>query len=222
MKIISFNTMYIDYEKKYNPNSKILKDYPDDKNRLLKICEIISKNTTNDTIICLQECSTLLLSMLKNKIDTQFTVFSLEIDTDIFLVTIAHNSLYLNDELLPKNIYEKFAHGFLIISNNDIRIINCHLKPKFVTKNNDSFLLIKNSSQTKKCIVAGDFNDKSNIFKNYLEGYTIPYFGPTYKNNKHIDYIIFNYGVKYEVKKLNTYSVSDHCAIFLEITNNNI
>ena len=46
MKIISFNTMYIDYEKEYNPDSKILKDYPDDKKRLLEICEIIRKNIT--------------------------------------------------------------------------------------------------------------------------------------------------------------------------------
>jgi len=213
--------MYIDYEKKYNPNSNILKAFPDDKKRLLEICEIVSKNINHDTIICLQECSTLLLSMLKNKIDSEFTIFSVEIDFDIFLVTITSNYLYFKHELLPKNLYENVAHGYLVISNNDIKVINCHLKPKFVTKNNDAFLVIKNSSQNKNCIVAGDFNDKSNIFKNYLEGYTIPYFGPTYKNNKHIDYIIFNFKdnseVKYEVKKLNTYSVSDHCAIFLEI-----
>jgi len=221
MKIISFNTMYIDYEKEYNPDSKILKDYPDDKKRLLEICEIVSKNINHDTIICLQECSTLLLSMLKNKIDAEFTIFSVEIDTDIFLVTIAHVSLSFKDELLPKHLYKNVAHGYLIVSNNDIKIINCHLKPKFVTKNNDSFLVIKNSSQNKKCIVAGDFNDKSNIFKKYLEEYTIPYFGPTYKNKREIDYIIFNFKVKYEVKKLNTYPVSDHCAIFLELSNKN-
>jgi hypothetical protein len=219
MKIISFNTLYINYEKKYNPNSQILLNYPDDTKRLLDICEIILINIKKDTIICLQECSGELLSFLNDKIDSSYTIFSQEIDEDVFIVTIAHTTFSFNYEHVPKSIYETIAHGYLVITNNNMKIINCHLIPKFAAKG-DMFSIIKDTSSEKKCIIAGDFNDKYKNIVKYLKGYSIPCFGSTYKTKKDYDHIIFNFDAECEIQKINTYSVSDHAAIIIDFYEN--
>jgi hypothetical protein len=216
MKVISFNTLCINYEKKYNPNSQILIDYPDDNKRLLDICEIILKNIASDTIICLQECSEKLLFLLNDKIDKFYSIFSQEIDEGVFMVTITHLSLSFSQEDFPLSKYERFAHGFLVVSNNNMKIVNCHLLPRFVAKGN-VFSFIKDVSKDGKCIIAGDFNERyKNIVKNLPE-YSVPYFGSTYKTNKGIDHIIFNFNADFTAEKLNTYKVSDHCAILVDL-----
>lgn len=218
MKVISFNTMYIEYEKKYNPNSKFLLN-SDDNERLLEIFKIINKNLNIDTVICLQECDLQLLNMFKTLLSTNYSIFQDEIDNNIFMVTISHNSQDFKQEDMSKHIYKNTAHGYLIISNSVYRIINCHLIPKFAAKNQDRFAIIKEKSKNKKCIIAGDFNEKYNKLNNNFLNYSIPYFGPTYKFKKDLDHIIFNFKSKYIVKKLDTYSMSDHCMIYLDIIN---
>ena len=217
MKIISFNTLHISYEKKYNPNSQIILNYPNDNDRLLDIYKIISENINNDTVICLQECSIVLLNLLKNKIT--YDIFSQEIDDDVFMVTIAPSIFNFKIENIQKNKYENIAHGYLVMSNDNIRIINCHLIPKFAAKG-DIYSFINDTCADKKCIIAGDFNEKYKNIAKYLQEYTIPYFGPTYKKNKEYDQIIFNFKSIFDIKKIDTYSVSDHCAIMIDFYNN--
>ena len=217
MKIISFNTMYINYEKKYNPNSQILLAYPDDGKRLLDICTIIVEYMSPDTIVCLQECSSKLIDFLMYKLDTSYAIFSQQIDEDVFMVTIAHKNLSFKIVKSLTDDYRLFAHGYLVISNDTIKIINCHLMPKFVAKKN-VFSIIKNSSPNDmKCIIAGDFNEKYKNITNQLQDYTIPFFGATYKKNKGIDHIVCNFQGEFHTQKIDTYSVSDHLSIILNI-----
>ena len=216
MKVISFNTMYVKYEMKYNPTSKILSNYPDESKRLLSICEIILENIDINTIICLQECSSDLLYLLMQKL-SDYNIFSVEIDKDVFMVTISHTSLDFKQEHILKSNYDKIAHGYLILNNNNIKIINCHLIPRFAAKKDmDIFSIIKENCK-EKCIIAGDFNEKRNNLLKYLPGFNIPYFGATYKN-KEIDHIILNFEAEVVANKINTYSVSDHEAIILDIS----
>jgi len=220
MKVVSFNTLYINYEKKYNPGSSIIINYPNDNDRLLDILKIIIENINTDTIVCLQECSHNLLNILKNGIDLiTYNLFSQEIDTDVFMVTIAPVNYSFKMENILKNKYEKIAHGYLVISNDNMRIINCHLIPKFAAKGN-IYSFINETCSDKKCILAGDFNEKyKNIIK-YLQDYTVPYFGPTYKKTKEFDQIVFNFKSIFDIKKIDTYSVSDHSAILIDFYNN--
>lgn len=220
MRIVSFNTLYINYEKKYNPSSSIIINYPNDNDRLRDICKIILENINNDTVICLQECSRNLLIILNDKVDLlSYNIFSQEIDEDVFMITISPVNFYFKIENIPKNDYEKLAHGYLIIYNDNIKIINCHLIPKFAAKG-DIYPFINDTCVNKKCIVAGDFNEKyKNIIK-YLRDYTVPYFGSTYKQNKDYDQIVFNFKSIFDIKKIDTYSVSDHCAISIDFYDN--
>ena len=217
MKIISFNTLHIKHEKQYNPNSQIFIDYPDDNVRLLKICEIILENIYTNTIICLQECSSKLLSFLVKRVPQSYNIFSAEIEVDEFMITISHRSLEVQYDYMPKYLYEKFAYGYLTISNDNFKIINCHLRPQFTVKNYDIFSEIKDVSTSKKCIVAGDFNENRNKLLKCLKTYSIPQFGITYKNKKDLDHIIFNFDAEFTPRVLDTYDVSDHCAICLDI-----
>lgn len=220
MKILSFNTLYVNYEKKYNPESNILLNYPNDTDRLLDILKIILENINTDTVICLQECSYNLLNILKDNIDLiYYNIFSQEIDIDVFMITIAPVNYYFKMENMPKNKYEKIAHGYLVISNDNMRIINCHLIPKFAAKD-DIYSFINETCSDKKSIIAGDFNEKYKNIVKYLQEYSIPYFGPTYKKTKEFDQIIFNFKSIFDIKKIDTYSVSDHCAILIDFYNN--
>lgn len=220
MKIISFNTLYINYEKKYNPNSHIISNYPNDNDRLLYIYKFILKNIDIETIVCLQECSYELLNIFKNKIDLLFyDLFSQEIDQNVFMLTIAPVNFAFKIENIPKNKYENIAHGYLIITNDNVKIINCHLIPKFAAKG-DIYSFISGTCSDKKCIIAGDFNEKYKNIVKYLKEYSIPYFGPTYKKNKDFDNIIFNFKSIFDINKVDTYSVSDHCAIMVDFYNN--
>ena len=151
--------------------SSIIINYPNDNDRLRDICKIILENINNDTVICLQECSRNLLIILNNKVDLlSYNIFSQEIDEDVFMITISPVNFYFKIENIPKNYYEKLAHGYLIIYNDNIKIINCHLIPKFAAKG-DIYPFINDTCVNKKCIVAGDFNEKyKNIIK-YLRDY---------------------------------------------------
>jgi endonuclease/exonuclease/phosphatase family metal-dependent hydrolase len=148
---------------------------------------------------------------------SDYNIFSVEIDKDVFMTTILHSSLDFKQEYILKSNYDKIAHGYLILNNNNIKIINCHLIPRFAAKKDaDIFSIIKENCK-EKCIIAGDFNEKYKNLLKYLPEFNIPYFGPTYKN-KEIDHIIFNFEAEVVASKINTYSVSDHEAIILDIS----
>ena len=216
MRIVSFNTLHVKYEKKYNPNSQILIDYPDDSKRMLKICDIILRNIDINTIMCLQECSNVLVNFLKEKLKDIYTLFADEIEEDVFMVTITSKYMGFQKEEIPDNKYEEIAYGYLVLKNQDLTVINVHLRPQFTVKNKNILTTIKNDVIGKKCIIAGDFNERSKNIINYLSTFMVPYFGITYKEKKGIDHIVYNFPVVNGISKvLDTYSVSDHCAISL-------
>ena len=138
--------MYINYEKKYNPNSHIISNYPDDNDRLLYISNFILKNIDIETIVCLQECSCELLNILKNKIDLLFyDIFSQEIDEDVFMITISPVNFSFKIENILKNKYKNIAHGYLIITNDNIKIINGPIDRKRLIEvmEKENFIFIK-------------------------------------------------------------------------------
>jgi endonuclease/exonuclease/phosphatase family metal-dependent hydrolase len=166
--------------------------------------------------MCLQECSNVLVNFLKEKLKDIYTLFADEIEEDVFMVTITSKYMGFQKEEIPDNKYEEIAYGYLVLKNQDLTVINVHLRPQFTVKNKNILTTIKNDVIGKKCIIAGDFNERSKNIINYLSTFMVPYFGITYKEKKGIDHIVYNFPVVNGISKvLDTYSVSDHCAISL-------
>lgn len=212
--IMSWNTLYRLYEEKYNPSSNILKRYPNEKDRLDEIVDIIQVYADRHTVICLQEVSLQLLSLLRERAGTNL-IFEQKIREEEYLVTITPAAGFV------KETWEQHpsGNGYLVVSNHKYRVVNCHLVPQKYTKVK-VLEYIKNLPRDKIMIIAGDFNAKYKHVVDALESrYIIPRYGKTYKN-KTIDHIIVDKSiniVNYVSKVIETDSVSDHKAIVLEI-----
>jgi hypothetical protein len=207
-KIISWNTLYIEYEKKYNPKSKILSRYKNnEEKRIDDIVRVLIKNIDKETTICLQECSEILLNKIKYEF-TEHKVFAYNIgrEKDEYLITIAPKEF-----IMDKCIDHPTSNGYLSITNGKYKIVNCHLKPQRYVENNDVLKYLYNLP--KNMIIAGDFNEKYHIVKKVLNGrYTVPKYGKTYKG-KMIDHIIYDLLLNVKTEMIKTEYLSDHHAI---------
>jgi hypothetical protein len=232
MKILSWNTLHIMYEKKYNPDSKILITYKNETHRLTDIVKTIKNNLSDsgdeETIICLQECSLDLVYLLKLNFCKTHDIFTLNINDDEYLITLTPHHMHFTDENFPITEYINMANGYLFVSNDNYRIINCHMFPQYYCQNYDALSVLKNLSHVKKLIIAGDFNEKyQRVSKALNNDYIVPYYGKTYKKKRNIDYIIFNkFNTSlqnnylqnyYKVRLVETEKMSDHDLIILDI-----
>jgi exonuclease III len=187
MYIASWNALIRAYEEKYNPESDILKLYPDESVRVKEQFDFILANATN-SIVCLQECSGKLVSLLEEFfVNRKFTLFKecISEEFDEYLITIAP-STFRKEKSFPFD----GAHGLLIVSNNQTRIINCHLKPQKLAKVN-ILNYFKFYTSDKRLVICGDFNEKHQfVSKGLRSRFVVPKFGLTYRK-KQIDYIMF-------------------------------
>lgn len=226
MKIVSWNTLNIIHEKKYNPTSKIIKAFSNNESkRLESIANLIFLNSDCNTIICLQECNESLIYYLKLVFNPEkWNIFKLKNITTLALeytVTICpkHYNFTQVSPLVNRNI----VNGIVIIRNENFQIVNCHLKPRFATKNNIFDVLKNYWFQEQKTFLVGDFNETEYYIKKEIShckqyGHLlVPHFGPTYKNRKSIDHIILNFKTYIKTTKINPSLLSDHTMIILEI-----
>jgi len=211
---VSWNTLKLSFEKKFNPNSRILRAYSDDTARLGCIVEVLEQHVTKETIVALQECSAELLSMVNTKFTTTHDLLSQKIGPDEYLITLTPRFLKCVHDggRIPRG-----ANGYFSVSNGMLRIINCHLKPQFTVKDENVLGLIAAEDMSKLTIVAGDFNETSTKVKKALAvKYKVPYFGPSYKKKKALDYIVFNRKMRYKAGLIPTELLSDHDPVVLE------
>ena len=207
--IISWNTLYREYEEKYNPSSEILKKFPSEIDRIFSVYEIIKNNLNPDSIVCLQECSKELAKLLKNI--NSHNLFMEKVRDEEYLLILAPKKDFYTREIWEPH---PSANAYQIVSNNTYRIVNCHLVPQKYSETN-VLAHILHLPQTKITIVAGDFNETyGNVAKNLENRYIIPRYSITYKH-KAIDYIIVDENIKYEMGTINTFDISDHNMISL-------
>ena len=216
VRIISWNVLYRKYEERYNPNSDILHKYPEEFLRIIQIIAFIYNQMSQDTIVCLQEVSTMLLNTLTSIFKNSHHIFDYQELREDFLVIIA-----------PKNFYLDFCHshktsnGYISITDGNINVINCHLKPqRYVSKSTNVLEYIKNLRKSgRQTFIAGDFNEHYKIVKSKLDNdFVCPYYGKTYKR-KALDHIIFESRNEtwYKVDKVECKFISDHNMIVLDI-----
>lgn len=216
IRIISWNVLYRKYEEQYNPNSLILSEYPEEFLRVIQTTAFIYNQMTRNTIICLQEVSSMLLDSLKTVFKHSHGIFDYQDTNEDYLVIIA-----------PKNFRldfcwsHKTSNGYLSITNGDINVITCHLKPqRYISKNTNILEYIKGLGKSnQKTFIAGDFNENYKVVKSRLDkDFNCPYYGKTYKRIA-IDHIIFDSNIRndYEVRKIDSVFISDHDMIILDI-----
>lgn len=211
LSILSWNVLLRRYEIKYNPNSRILKDWPNESDRENAIIKLLKQHFQSNTIVVLQEVSGSLL----NKLNISFLnskIFSQEVRGDENLVVIAPKEF--TNENREQHLYS--ANAYLSITNGVYRVINTHLKPQRYA-NCDVMKYLLSFPTDKNTFIAGDFNAKWKSVKKSLETrYSVPPFGKTYKNSD-IDQIVFDEKeIKYSTVKIIT-NLSDHYAIKLNI-----
>ena len=216
MYILSWNVLLREYEEKYYPCSEILKNYPVETIRLNHVIKIIKNSIhIDETVVCLQECSLDLLTMLKETFP-QFTVHNKKIGENDYLVTMTPIRVDFSIDPVETGI----PHSQLIVKTNRFRIINCHLIPQ---KHCDIPILARlnqfcKEENDKITIIAGDFNEKIGVVKNeFLNDYIVPYFGYTYRY-KQIDYILVERGKNdliYCPLLIKSIRVSDHYPVKL-------
>ena len=213
MRFVSWNVLHLANEIKYNSNSPILKKYNYDKSdytRTDDITRFLICNTDSDTIICLQECSEMLYKNIYKYFSQYYDLFrisSKQENVDQFLITISPKHYKFQQEELLVNY--NTSYGYLSITNDEYRIINCHLRPQFAVEEN-VYKFIEDLDESKKLIILGDFNEKRcyllNRFKNQ---YQIPFFGNTYKK-KQIDNVLMNFKQYYKCFTIKNNLISDH------------
>jgi hypothetical protein len=210
VRIISWNILLRKHEKKYQPKSIILKTYPNEKLRIQNIIYLLDSLITNQTIACLQEVSILTIALLLKKFEKTHNIFYYNIKKDEFLVTITPPQFYI-----LKKFKNKTSNGYLIVSNNIINIINCHLIPQKYTKQK-VLPYISNLGNHKPTFISGDFNEIHKNIKNKLKNWICPHYKKTYKK-KSLDHIIFNKPIKhYKINNINSKNLSDHNLIYLD------
>ncbi len=214
MNVLSWNVLHRSHEKHYNPNSCILRAYSDDRARLDCIINVLSLHVSKETIVCLQECSGELLTLINSTFNASHDLLSQRIMSDEYLITLTPKFLKCRQDTrsIPKG-----ANGYLSVSNSLMRIINCHLRPQFTVKDRNILSIIGQEDMNIMTIVAGDFNENSNkVKKALIHKYRIPYFGPSYKKKKGLDHIIFNRMLRYKAGIVQTELLSDHDPVILE------
>lgn len=213
--ILSWNVLYINYEKKYCPNSKILQKFDNKEGeRLNHIIFVLLQQVGTNMIFCLQECSFELLRELNIFFSSNYNIFAYNVQEDEYLVTITPNDFkcifsYKNES----------SNGYLIVENDKYIVVNCHLIPQRYSNINILKYLNSLKISSKPIFIAGDFNEKHNIVKRQLgNNYICPYYGKTYKNRS-IDHIIFdkNY-IDYKIDNICQDNISDHNPIILYFT----
>lgn len=216
VRIVSWNVLYRKYEERYNPNSLILHEYPEEFLRVIQIVAFIYNQMTKDTIVCLQEVSSMLLDALTSVFKHSHRIFDYQDSREDFLVIIAPNNFYLDFCLSHKT-----SNGYISITDGNINVITCHLIPqRFISRNTNVLEYLRNLCKSnRKTFIAGDFNEQYKIVKSKLDNdFICPYYGKTYKR-KALDHIIFKSSIedKYLVNKIDNEFLSDHDMIVLEI-----
>jgi hypothetical protein len=214
--VISWNILLYAYEKKYYPNSKILNSYPDNNIRLREIISKIKYISNYQTIICLQECSEDILSLLRSAFCLTHDIFYQIVDEGEceYIITLVPKMLecVLEDLSIPV-----VARGYLVVSNINIKIVNCHLYPQFKFKKVKVLNTLRNEPMKKITVFAGDFNERHNKVSAFLrDKYVTPYFGLSYKGKKDLDHIVVNRATRYTVNICDTGLLSDHNPIYME------
>lgn len=212
-QIISWNVLYRDYEKEYKPDSKILLAYPNEEEREDEIINMLNQNITLESVVCLQEVSQNLLDKIFEKFSQTYKIFFYNIRYEEFLVTLTP----FNFEMVS-GYSNNTSNGYLIVKNNYMKIINCHLVPQCYTHENVLRYVRKFSNDKLLTFVAGDFNELYKVVRSRLQtNFICPYYGRTYKK-KPIDQIIFNQSLyKYRSEKVLQRNLSDHRMIKLQI-----
>jgi hypothetical protein len=208
-RIISWNVLYRGYEEQYNPKSRILSAYPDEKERIAAVVDMVSNNVTENTVVCLQEVSKDVLDVLRVTF-VAHNIFSHHIRNDEYLVTITPPRFSL-----LKSFKHPVSNGFLVVTDKKSVIINCHLVPQRACRENIMEYLSTLSGNN--VFIAGDFNEEHSKVKLALSSWCCPYYGNTYKGRP-IDHIVW-YGLNTEYisgRILQRY-ISDHHMIGLEI-----
>ena len=213
ISVISWNTLYRKYEELYNPTSQILKTYPDDSERISDIVSVIQHVLTTKTVVCLQECNNQLFHLLQTNINTH-DIFKNTIRDDECLITMTPKNTFVQEE----NMVHPSSNGYLTVSNDKYRIVNCHLIPqRYASVSVLDYIKNIGTENGKTTIIAGDFNEyRQKISQELQNKYTIPKYGKTYKNRE-IDYIIINKkNLIYETLIIET-NLSDHRAIIFNL-----
>lgn len=210
--IISWNVLFREYEKEYHPESKILKTYPNEEERVEFIVAMLKENSNEETILCLQECSSAICNVLTVTFNDTHRVFAYNIREDEHLVTVA-----------PKEFEMHWAgsnqtsNGYLVIYSENTYIVNCHLIPsRYSSVSVLEYLRKFLDIYSGNVFIAGDFNENHKKVKEDLKGYYVcPYYGKTYKG-KSIDHIIFAIDeIHYTHVLIKQEHLSDHHAISL-------
>lgn len=218
MNIFSWNVLHRSHEKRFNPGSRILRAYSDDRARLDCILEVLKKHVYKETIVTLQECSGELLTILSSNFTDTHDILSQRIATDEYLITLTPHFMKCSHDnvKIPKG-----ANGYHSVSGKIegiiIRIINVHLKPQFVVRTENALSFIARENMNELTIVSGDFNENSGKVKKALAAtYRVPYYGPSYKKRKGLDHIVFNRQMRYKACLIQTELLSDHDPVLLE------
>ena len=104
----------------------------------------------------------------------------------------------------------KVARGYLVVSNNKMRIINCHLRPQQYVDSN-VFDILREEKRDKLVIIAGDFNATNEDVNKALNNiYKIPKYGLSYMKKDDIDHIIHNSTLKSTSYVINTDLLPNH------------
>jgi hypothetical protein len=211
------------YEETYCPDSEILKKFPNEQKRVEKTVSFLKSYSDSQTIICLQEVSTSVVNELNRVYHETHSIFTHTI-SDNFVSSLNRGETCEDEHLVtlaPKDyVYEKgYAHptsnGYLIVRNDRIRMVNCHLCPQKYTK--DSILpYLLSEFGNPDTFIAGDFNEEHSVVDTNLNKvFKCPFYGETYKNEI-IDQIIFsNKEYKYETNVIDSNNLSDHRMIIL-------
>lgn len=225
MHVVSWNLLFIEYEKKYCPDSKILREYPNDEVRLRKIVEQLTSITGSDTVICLQECNIFLLSLVIPCFIKTHDVFHETVNKEVgeYIITIVPKNMECVKESKNRLMLDSgLARGYLVVSSDKYRIVNCHLPPQFTVKNCSILDTIKTELEIhddKLTIIAGDFNSHhKDVQRQFGDEYTTPYYGLSYKRSKSLDHIVVNRVVQYKTAIVNTDLLSDHYPISLTLS----
>lgn len=223
MQIISLNSLLRDYESKYRRNSKYLKRYPDELERVNTTVKFVFDLSSKDTIICLQECSALLLNQIKIKFSNEYCLFSQKVDDNpednlITLIPKSFGSFY---KVTPKSKLDGIVNGLLIISNGECVVVNCHLIPQKHCKKDVNVLECINNefSCNIPTIVTGDFNAVyEKVSKVFNQKFNVPFFCNTYRRTQ-LDYILIskNSNCDFYKKTVVHNDFSDHNLIKLEV-----
>jgi hypothetical protein len=214
MNILCWNTLHREHEIRYQPKSKIIKNFPEEIVRLKRVVSLLIRQSRHETIICLQEVCKELYDLVCVAFGTTHDVFTQQVSHTEFLLTATPKFLKCTDELVT---VPGVANGIHILSNSWLRVVNCHLKPQFVVQENVLTAIRNVHDPEKFTVVAGDFNETAAKIRAMVgHDFRVPYYGLSYKGRKGIDHILFNRKIRYKAGNIREATLSDHNPITLE------